>query len=76
MAKYQPGDRVWIVPCRPPDGALSTGVVVPLPPGFHRHLVHPADTLIAPAVFAVRLDNYDGDPRFFPETDLRPVTRS
>lgn len=76
MAKYQPGDRVWIVPYRPPDGGLSTGVVVPLPADYRPQVAHLSELINAPALFLVRLDGYNGDPRVFSETDLRPVIRS
>jgi hypothetical protein len=73
MIKYKPGDRVWIVPYRPPDGGLSTGVVVPLPAGYRPNISHLSELINAPAIFAVRLDEFGGDPRLFLEIDLRPV---
>jgi len=73
MSKYKPGDRVWIVPYRLPDGTLATGVVVSLSTGYRPQISHLSELINAPTFFLVRLDNYDGDPRIFPETDLQPV---
>jgi hypothetical protein len=67
------GQRVWIVPYRPVDGSLSTGVVEACSDRANSPLATLLSGIQEPTIFLVRLDLYDGDPRPFPETDLRVV---